>query len=155
MQPSDFILSDQDDQYLNTLKMAFAIMSDTIVPSEIHKRIKNMRSEGFQSSQVYQIIEDVKELFGDITTTNKQFDRSILRQKLLKISAKCERVGDYEGARKCIEAVIKMDGLDKHDTAAINWDYVIIPEIVYTDDPKIILEAEDAEIIADETGLLE
>lgn len=147
MQPRDFDLTFDEDDYLQKLREAFCILSENPSKSQSITLLREMYPEHKKES-IYRIINDSQELFGNIIQSNKSFDRMVLRERLLKIAEKLEKIeGDpitLDIARKCYADIMKLDALDKHGKEGITQDDLKLPDLFFTDDPKY-LNAEEIE----------
>lgn len=147
MQPSDFELNDQDKRYLEVLKRAYVIMCEGHTRREMVIQIAALEEEASQNT--YRILRDAESLFGRFEDVDRRIQRGIIRERLELLAKKAKENEDIEEERKCYEALIKLDRLDQPEMAA-NAD-TTLPMLVITDDPAA-LEAEDAEIVEDDTS---
>lgn len=153
MEPTVFgrCISKYDLEHLDRMQVALSLfqhyMSESKVEKALVKAIKSLRSV----AEVRPIIRDCKELFGDMMERDKDFDRMILRERLYKIAERAKDSEDYDTERKCIDSIMKLDGLDKHESVDAVPE-LKLPKIVFSNNISALLEsdAEEAEIVEDE-----
>lgn len=143
LDPDRFYLPDEDFHYLEKLKLAFAVISNTLSRTEALKKIEAVLNIDIRKQDAYKYYNDSRELFGNIIKSNKDFDRLVLREKLVILANTAEAMMNIEEARKCYEAIMKLDALDKHGESDFNPEDFQFPTIIFSDDPSLL---EDAEI---------
>lgn len=143
MQPYDFVLNNEDHEYLEILRECFTIMGNSISKQETIRKMQD-REPFRQNREIYTIINDTQQLFGNIVKSNKQFDKMVVSEKLIKLAQQAEEFMDIETARKCWETYIKLNRLDQKDE--LQLDDIQIPDFVFTNDPSALPGVEDAEV---------
>jgi hypothetical protein len=146
MQPHDFELTYEEDEYLQKLRESFCFLSEN--PSKMQAILKLQELyPGQKKESVYRIINDCQEIFGNIIQSNKSFDRMIIKERLLAIADKLKDSTDaiaLDVARKCYADIAKIEALDKHGAEGLTPEEMKLPDLFFTDDPKY-LNAEEIE----------
>lgn len=145
--PDQFQLNKTDSEYLDLLRRVYAIIADELSDHNAFALIKSANPD-LSDYRLHKALRDVKRLWGDIVYRNKQFDRQVLRERLATLVDKASEAQDLTEERRAIQAIIRLDGLDQHDTQSIDPDDIELPDITFTDEPGAFYE--DAEVVADE-----
>jgi len=144
MAPEQFDLRDSEDKYLDDMKKAWSLMTEDF---RTQRESRKLIMELIPGRNVSKLIRDTEALFGKLEKVNIDTQASIYRTKLIMLARKAEQNDDIEEARKCIEALMKLDGIDgKNNLEKIP---TTLPQLELTTDPKALtenIEADDAEI---------
>lgn len=151
MQPGDVLLSEEEDEYLNLLKRAFAIMSEGKGQAETIQLIGEL--EGFDHRMTgWRVIKDAEALFAPMMRINKTLEVAILREKLRLMEERIKMVP--EGCTVDEELLLQVYKewnklVDKLPEGEVDESLPEIPPLLFTNDPKV-LQASEAEIEDDE-----
>ena len=108
-----FHLHAEEDKLLGKLRRVFELTGDLISRKDAVEAIVNDFDCSTQAAVGF--YHEASELFGRMLQVNKKYDRAIIREKLAKLAKRAEEAEDNEEARKCYEAIIKLDGLENKD----------------------------------------
>lgn len=152
LQPDELHLNKYDAQRLDYLKTAFAIACEEASGFE---RIRKMTAvTGLSERNAHQYILDSIRLFGDVLKVNKDLEKAVIREKLIKLAELAHEKKDYETELKCWTQITKLFGLDKPDQADKPKKPRIV-EVIFTNNPNVLkIQAENAEW-SEEGNLLE
>lgn len=151
LQPDELQLNKYDAQRLDYLKTAFAIACEEA--SGFERIRKFMAASGLSERQSQQYLLDAITLFGDVLKVNKDLEKAVIREKLIKLAQLAHEKGDYETELKCWTQITKLYGLDKPDPAD-KPKKARFTEVIFTNNPRVLkIEAENAEY--EEGDLLE
>ena len=99
LQPDELHLDKYDAQRLDYLKTAFAIACEEA--SGFERVRKMMAASGLTERNAYQYILDSITLFGDVLKVNKDLEKAVIRERLVKLANLAHEKGDYETELKC------------------------------------------------------
>ena len=139
MDPDRFALTDTEANHLNAIKRAFNLTHDKITRAEAITIIQDNIAFYEEWAKASKLFTDVQNLFGNLIKRNKEYQRTLLIEKLLKLADLAELEGNITEARRCLVAAGKFDHLDKPTEEAINPADYEIPEPLFTDDPKVLV----------------
>lgn len=148
MEPDSFALNDVDFKYLNLLKKAFHIMSNEV--SNVSAATLIYETLDIETeSRVWKIMDDVRQLFGNMIKRNKEFDRMVLQEKIANIAKKANEDKKMELELECYRTMMKLSGADVHSADNIDPTEIQLPDLIFTSDPAALYnpDIEDAEII--------
>lgn len=148
MFPDDFHLKESEIVHLERCRGAFAVMSDHFDQATRISRIRAIDPDHISIYIACKLMNDAKELFGDIIKVNKKFDRMILREKLIALAKQAEDDKDFAEARRNYMAVMKLDQLHRDDQNVVDPADLQLPDITFTSDISAIYD--DAEDIIPE-----
>lgn len=143
MQPYDFHLNDQDHEYLEKLRECFSIMQNAVSKQQTIRTMED-REPFSQTREIYSIIHDTQQLFGNLVESNKNIDRMAVSEKLIQLAELATNKKDYETAMKCWERYYKLNRLHEKDETALKD--LNVPDWEFTSDLSALPGVEDAEI---------
>lgn len=154
MEPERFRLSDKDMAYFETLKAAFIILSSTLSMRKAVEMIRHtsmkhsLNGKTISERAAYNVINDVKNLFGDVLKRNKEFDRMVITERIAEIAERAESDGDDELALSAYKELGKFKMLHKEESNEINTDDVDLPQLVVGSNPDYLKigDVEDARV---------
>lgn len=137
-------LNDQENEYLNLCKRAFAIMCTHMDQQVRINMIQRLNYSTLSTAKAIKIMNDTKELFADVVKINKKFTRMVRREKYLDLYNKALAEGDIGEARRCLDKADNIDGLHDGEENIDPFEFDL-PDTYLTTDPKAFYE--DAEAI--------
>lgn len=141
--PEEYELRDLEDKRLAHMKRAWHIMTDEF---RSRNEARKLIIEMIPDVPVTLLIRDTENLFGRFEKINLDVQKSIYREKLTQLAQAAETAGEIEEARKCIEALMKLDGIDgKDDKNKMSTD---LPMLELTTNPTALTENVSAEEIS-------
>ena len=143
IEPDSFDLTNRDEIYFNLLRQAYPIICQGMSRAETKVAIEDLKGAAHQET-VLKIIRDAQELFGPFEEVDKRIQRGVIREKLKALAGKNEESEDWEEARECYIALMKLDRLDKDDPAEDIPNELPAPR--FTDDPAALEQFDEAEI---------
>lgn len=145
--PDELQITEAEDKYLKALKIVFSICSYEMSYPRQRRMIERAIVDAGSKWRITGMINDAVQLFGDMIKINKQFSRSVMREKFLQIARKAEEDGELETARLCYVNIMRLDGLDIHDAQKIDLSQLELPEVIITSDPNVLeIEGEYEEV---------
>lgn len=131
----EHLLSDRDARYLQLLKRAYNILMDNISPLHASRKIEKLMDVPSRA-RVKQVIRDVRSIFNDFEESNREWDRWMLTHKISKYIDQLKRKDpESKNIPDMYKLLVKLKGLDQHDSQTINWDEVHMPVVERTSDP--------------------
>lgn len=150
MDPDRYELHDSEMEYMERMRAAFHILCEERQQAKAINRIYEELKDVYSTRRsIYNLVNDTKTFYGNIIKRNKEFDRMVIKDRLMELSERAKDTGNLKQENKAYELVMKLLALDKHDGEGIDWEQLELPDISFTHDPAV-LEAEDAEIVEDE-----
>lgn len=131
-------LTPTEEQYLNNLRTVFGILSTELSQAKAVKKITKLYPDVKSRSTIYRWINHTKDLFGNIIKSNKEFDRNVIRERLIAVHKKCMKAGEYKEARLALVNIMKLDGLDVHEIDKIKPEDITFPNIIFSNNPKYL-----------------
>ena len=116
MWPKHFNLTDADEKQLQRMQMAYNILIEAPTDMEARAKIKAaILGVKLTLSEVLELIWETKALFGKISFRNSDFDRAVLRQKLIELARRAKKEGDLKQERLAYADIIRLDGLEQKE----------------------------------------
>lgn len=143
--PDQFNLNKTDSEYLELLQDAYRLVRKELSDHAVLRLVEEAYPE-ISKYRRHKLINDVKRLWGNIVHRNKEYDRLVLRERLVKLANRARKAGDLQEERRALQAIIRMDGLDVHDVEKFNPADIQLPTVIFTADPKAYA-VEDAEVL--------
>ena len=151
MEPEHYPINDRDAAHLEKLRLTFQIISEESQLKRAVEMLKAVLPEEYSEAHYYRLINDSQALFGGVIRRNKAFDRMIIRERLMALAERAKEAGEMDQERRCLEAVMKLEGLDQHLPEAFDYADLAIPAPLFTSDTSTMLAAvEDIPIVGDE-----
>lgn len=138
MQPDQLELNSRESEYLEKLKRVFAIMAIELDTGKVVTKVQNLFPDAGTTRHIYRLINDVKNLFGDVIERNKAFEREVLKAKFIHVAKKASKEKDLETERRCYLNIMRLMGLDEQDGNGFNPEDIELPDLHFTDNPKAI-----------------
>lgn len=150
LQPDYFepYISKYDKQYLGRLTEVHALFREYMSEYKVMKAMIRLFDWVSVPNRCKPYIQDCQRLFGDFQKRSAEFDRMILRERYFKIAERAKAAEDFDTERKCLDSIMKLDGLDKHGVGEEDPQQITIPAITFTTDPVALIE--EAQIVGDE-----
>ena len=143
MAPDMFVLRDAEEKYLKQIRQAWTIITQEF---RTKKESRHLINELINPRSATKLILDTEALFGRLDKVNIEAQTSIYREQLTLLAQKAIKKDDIEEGRKCIEALMKLDGIDgKGNLSKISTD---LPVLQLTTNPQALtanVRAEDIE----------
>lgn len=130
-----FHLNDTEERLLSDLKRVFELISDKVSRADGIQAI--MGDFGCTRAHAANLFAEASDLFGRMLQVNKKYDRAVIREKLAKLSEKAEMNEEYGEARKCLEAIVKLDNLFDQEEAPVQ-ERQEPAQVFFTNDPKVL-----------------
>jgi len=162
MQPEDFTISDQDERYLEDLTAVFHVMSQVMSDKKVVNILRKsiFKRRNLSLATVYRMITDTRDLFGNVVKRNREFDKTVIRDKyialhdkLIRISMACQNdpkasIKAIEQARLTLSNIVRLDGLDQQAAEGLTPDQLSLPTLIITSDPAALINGniEEAEV---------
>jgi hypothetical protein len=143
LQPDELKLNMYDELRLKNLKIAFAIACEEGSHFTRIKKVSEALDVNSRNAQKW--IADSLLLFADILKVNKDLEKAVIREKLVKLAEKANERGDYETELKAWQTVTKLFGLDKPEPDS-KPKKAKFAQVIFTNNPNALkIDAEDAE----------
>lgn len=133
MQPDDFELTYQEEEYLERLKKVWGLMGKKMAKM---RRIYLIAEEfDIHHRNAFKLLHDAQELFGDILKQEKETELLIMKERYYELSDKASKEDDYDTARKCLEAAERIIEKLEAMKPAQKREYATV---IFTSDPKAL-----------------
>lgn len=112
MWPKYFDLSNDDALQLDRMRIAYNIL--VAAPTDVEARAMiraTVLGTKMRLPDVIELIWETKELFGRINTSNRDFDRTVVRAQLIELARRAKVAGDLKQERLAWSDIIRLDGL--------------------------------------------
>jgi hypothetical protein len=94
-----FVLKDFEENYAKKLHDIFHILSESTRQTEAVRKIRNVFPE-LSGTRVYQALQDVQNLYGNVMQRNREFDLVMHRERLLRHIVTCEDNEEYDNVAR-------------------------------------------------------
>lgn len=163
LEPDKFELDQDDLEYYGKLHQAFLLTFEEIRQSSAVKIIQESVAGAESWQMANKILRDMYQVYSPIMEKNRAFRRAVMVEKLHIMAevATSKAMFDYtdendvvhkcadkewmEIARKLLADAAKLEGLDKHEEAALDPDAIQLPQIIVTSNPAAYLASQRAE----------
>ncbi len=144
-----FPLSDKDHRVYEAIKKCFSIMSEHTSMAKVHALTKT--ASGLKSdAAVYRIINETKQIFGNIIESNKKFERFAMTERLYEIARRAKESGAIKEEIEALKQIRLLNALHVEDDKGADMP-TEIPKAIFTDDPAFITAPDAEEIEIDES----
>lgn len=136
----------------------FAIWSWLITKSDQSVIQAIMKEYGVEQRMAYMLVNDAKELFGDIKKSTREAQKAL---RIAQREKEIEKINDdenleskdkYDLIHKNRERIEKMEGLDKEDTLSLEQviELLTLPDTTFTTNPEVLTLDIDHEDVSEE-----
>jgi cell division protein ZapA (FtsZ GTPase activity inhibitor) len=142
LQPDDFELDYEDEDYLDALKQVWTILGKTMAKMKQVSRIVDLI--GVTTRTAFKYIDDAQALFGEILKTDAEMELSVMKERYYRLADKAEKSGDYDTARRCMDSAQTI--IEKLEARKPKQQRVFAA-VIFTDDPKALTAQHDGDEI--------
>jgi len=142
LQPDDFELSYEDEEYLDCLKQVWTILGKTMAKMKQVSRIVDMI--GVTTRTAFKYIDDAQALFGEILKTDAEVELAVMKERYYRLADKAEKDGDFDTARRCMDSAQNI--IEKLEARKPKQQRVFAT-VIFTDDPKALTATHDGDEI--------
>lgn len=97
-------------------------------------------------SQLYNIVRDAKQLYGNLEEIDKKAERAIAYENYKLLAQLARKDGDIKGALRAQELADKILGLFEPEKTAMDPKAFLVPvDMLFSTDPKVLREQEREE----------
>lgn len=142
MEPDRWVLSYEEDDYLENLRKVWAIVCKQSTPRGRMKLIAYHMNVTERTIRNY--INEATRLFGDMLAIDVELELSLAYNRMMKLHDKARESGDYETARRCQDNAL---GILEKIEAAKPKQVKKYPTITFTSDPTALVARNSGEQI--------
>lgn len=134
-------LTPKEKEILLRYRAGFTYQYENLCISE-KELVEFLKNEfGIEKAQAYRDVINIKYLLGSVKNASKEWWRFFVNEKSKSIIAKAEKIKGANGLIPqimALEKIGKFNKLDKDEVEQIDWDKIIPPDFVPTNDVSVL-----------------